>query len=533
MPDPVKQPSVLDCCGAAVGAVRGVVRPRRPDRRLLESIIDAGLPEARGTVSIRALPQVSRTIPTAVAVEGAFTPRQVGNALTSFVIEHPQARFVVEPGVCHDVEERAIAELPAVLRTVMHPRPRPVPTVTALQQEGIGTLDFALPTHAHWDHVSGLLDLPGLPVYLHRVEHQWISFGQVAPAGGVRAALRNRSIAEFDLDGPPVLTFSASHDLFGDGTVVLVDLAGHTPGSIGILAQTWSGGVLLAGDAAWHSLQVEKIRQKASFPANSSITTGRRRSGRCTVCIWPVARSPWCRPMITKRSSRFATISWQLRRRDRLSLDECLEDVVGTDLGQRGERPGERYLRVGSVRGEEPDRHPGSVGTGGARDRVLEGDAVPRVHAEPVGGQKVGLRMWFGFGHICRGDDGTEYSGRLRDQVSTQGSVVGDQGARDACGGDAGEQLTRPGQPRHPGADLFGDEFHRMIDDLVEGARDAAVGQDRRPPGHRLTGGGAEVLVGPGDSGALCEPSLSDLPLRFAIDQRAVQVEQRAAGQGR
>lgn len=268
MPDPVQQPSVLQCCSAAAGSIRGLVLPRRRDRRLLESITDAGLPEARGTVSVRALPQVRRPIPTAATVEGTFTPWQVGNALTSFVVEHPQARFIVEPSLCRDFEERAIAQLPAALRMAVRPHSssRPIPTVTALHQEGVGPLDFALPTHAHWDHVCGLLDLPGLPVHLHRIEHQWISSGPVAPVGGVRDALRNRSIVEFDLDGPPVLTFAASHDLFGDGTVVLVDLAGHTPGSVGILAQTRNGRLLLAGDAAWHTLQVEKIRQKASFP---------------------------------------------------------------------------------------------------------------------------------------------------------------------------------------------------------------------------------------------------------------------------
>lgn len=268
MTDPVRQPSVLECCGAVVGSVRGLVLPRRPDRRFLASISDAGLPEARATVSVRALRQVRRPIPTAVTVEGMFGPRHVGNALTSFVIEHPQARFVAEPGVAIESERRVIPQLPAVLRLAMRPRPRPVPTVTALQQEEIGPLDFALPTHAHWDHVSGLLDLPGLPLHLHRVEHQWVSAGPVAPVGGVRDALRDRSILEYDLDGPPVLTFGASHDLFGDGTVVLVDLAGHTPGSIGILAHTAAGWVLLAGDAAWHSLQIDRIRQKASYPGN-------------------------------------------------------------------------------------------------------------------------------------------------------------------------------------------------------------------------------------------------------------------------
>lgn len=42
-PDPVRSPTVLQCCTAAAGLVRGLVRPRRPDRRFLRSIADARL----------------------------------------------------------------------------------------------------------------------------------------------------------------------------------------------------------------------------------------------------------------------------------------------------------------------------------------------------------------------------------------------------------------------------------------------------------------------------------------------------------
>ena len=49
-------------------------------------------------------------------------------------------------------------------------------------------------------------------------------------------------------------------------SVILVDLPGHTPASVGILAQTASGPTLLAGDAVWSHLQIDRFRQKASYP---------------------------------------------------------------------------------------------------------------------------------------------------------------------------------------------------------------------------------------------------------------------------
>jgi glyoxylase-like metal-dependent hydrolase (beta-lactamase superfamily II) len=268
-PDPVRSPGFRQCCGAATGLVCGLIKPKRPDERFLRSVVDSGLPEPGRTVTVTALPQVPRSVPTAAIVEGAFTPARIDNSLTSFVITHPEATFIVDPAVCVNVDERAIAQLPAVLRFAVRPPADTIPTITALGRlPHLPALAFALPTHAHWDHVSGLLDLPGLPVHLHRTESQWIGTGPVAPVGGVRDSLRDRAIVEYDLDGPPVLTFTRSHDLFGDRSVLLVDLAGHTPGSVGVLAHTRWGWILIAGDAAWHQLQIERVRQKSGYPGN-------------------------------------------------------------------------------------------------------------------------------------------------------------------------------------------------------------------------------------------------------------------------
>ncbi|MGX9673019.1 MBL fold metallo-hydrolase [Mycobacterium sp. HM-7] len=263
----VRQLSLMACCSAVAHAPVGLFRPRRPDRRFLSSLIDAGLPRARRTVDIRVLPQVAKSVPAAGVAEGVRNPRRVDAAITAFVVEHPQARFVVDPGICHDVRRRAISELPAVLRPAVLPPADVVTTRDALARTMPGvTLDFALPTHLHWDHVCGLLDLPTLPLTLHQTEFDWAASGPVSPVGGVRSSLIDRPTTTYELDGPPVATFSRSHDLFGDGSVVLVDLAGHTPGSIGILATTAMGPVLLSGDAAWHHVQIEQLRQRPSYP---------------------------------------------------------------------------------------------------------------------------------------------------------------------------------------------------------------------------------------------------------------------------
>ncbi|MED5814591.1 MBL fold metallo-hydrolase [Mycolicibacterium sp. 050232] len=266
--DAVAQPGFVTCCRALGGLPVGVVRPRRKDQRLLASLADRGLPAFGTTVEVITLPQRARMVPTPAIAEGVWRPLRTVNAVNAFVIRHPMATFLVDPGVCVDVVGRAVAELPWLLRVAVTP-PRDVVDIRqalALAGIDVADIDFALPTHLHWDHVAGLLDLPGLPAYLHRLEHSWAMSGPVAPQGGVRSAVRDRPVTLYDLDGPPILTFPCSHDLFGDRSVVLVGLPGHTPGSIGILVQTSTGPTLLAGDAVWSRIQIDRLRQKASYP---------------------------------------------------------------------------------------------------------------------------------------------------------------------------------------------------------------------------------------------------------------------------
>lgn len=242
--------------------------PRPIDRRFLSGLVDAGLPAGTVTVRLQRLDQLTRQIPTFAAAEGLRRPRTVGNALTSYVIRHRQATIIVDPAICHLCEQRVMPELPWILRSVVRPPADVTTVVEAMERGGLAPeeIDFALPTHLHWDHVCGLLDLPGLPVVVHTREHDWILSGKHPPVGGVRSALSGRRVDRYVLEGPPVLTFERSHDVFGDGSVVLVHLAGHTPGSVGILLRTEDGPVLLAGDAVWHNIQIDRLRQKAPFP---------------------------------------------------------------------------------------------------------------------------------------------------------------------------------------------------------------------------------------------------------------------------
>src|SRR3954454_24915396 len=114
MPRDVKSPTLAACCGALIGLGAGVIHPRRTDARFLASLTDAGLPKATATVSVSPLRQAPRAVPTAMIVEGRRQRRGIGSSLTSFVVTHPAATFIVDPGVCINVGKRAVAQLPTV-----------------------------------------------------------------------------------------------------------------------------------------------------------------------------------------------------------------------------------------------------------------------------------------------------------------------------------------------------------------------------------------------------------------------------------
>jgi N-acyl homoserine lactone hydrolase len=69
---------------------------------------------------------------------------------------------------------------------------------------------------------------------------------------------------EYGFEGGPYLGFPASHDIYGDGSIVVVPAFGHTPGSV-ITFVTLLSGIRYAfvGDVVW---QLEAITEREERP---------------------------------------------------------------------------------------------------------------------------------------------------------------------------------------------------------------------------------------------------------------------------
>ncbi|MFC6011544.1 MBL fold metallo-hydrolase [Nocardia lasii] len=275
--------TVLACCCAVATTGPRLLRPRAADTAFLEKLECAPIPPAHNTVGLTALPQAELSAPTAIIAEGVRTLRSTALTMSTFLVRHPSATFLVDPAICAGVHRRVLSELPFPLPLLVGPD-NPIrglsEVLTAHDLTG-NDIDFVLPTHLHWDHVAGLYELPGLvPIRVPSTEYRWAMAGSHAPLGVARGPLRGRAFDLYELDGPPVLTFDRSHDLFGDGAVLIVDLPGHTPGSVGILLAVDDGTrVLLVGDAVMSTLQIDLVREKSPL-LGEIVDTDRRAAFR-------------------------------------------------------------------------------------------------------------------------------------------------------------------------------------------------------------------------------------------------------------
>ena len=117
------------------------------------------------------------------------------------------------------------------------------PTTLAAQLEAVGVkpaeIKYVAVSHTHPDHIGNVALFPQAMLLVQKAEYEWPS-----PFG-----------PRFKPEHP-VTKLEGDHDVFGDGSVTMVNLPGHTPGHHGLLVRLASGPVLLSGDTYHFAEQV-------------------------------------------------------------------------------------------------------------------------------------------------------------------------------------------------------------------------------------------------------------------------------------
>ena len=112
-------------------------------------------------------------------------------------------------------------------------------------------------SHLHQDHIGGLAELPNAHIYVSRAEWDTLSEPRAELAGIMRNHIDLPGLSWTTVEPEPstdlaLMPFTEAHDLFGDGTLVLIPTPGHTPGSMSmIVRQPGQAPLALVGDLTY------------------------------------------------------------------------------------------------------------------------------------------------------------------------------------------------------------------------------------------------------------------------------------------
>jgi glyoxylase-like metal-dependent hydrolase (beta-lactamase superfamily II) len=110
-------------------------------------------------------------------------------------------------------------------------------------------VNFIAASHTHGDHIGNVNLFPKSMLLAQKEEYRW-----PMPKGGPRFNPKH-----------PVTQIEGDHDVFGDGSAVLLATPGHTPGHQSILLRLKNAGpILITGDAA-HFRENWEFRRVPSF----------------------------------------------------------------------------------------------------------------------------------------------------------------------------------------------------------------------------------------------------------------------------
>ena len=170
--------------------------------------------------------------------------------LPVFLIEHDRGLVLVDTGIAPDAWDREAAAVygDAVARIWPLTFPDGNDIESQFHKFGYELRDVThvVLSHAHMDHTGGLALFPHAEFYASWVELQHAFWPQ-------RFWMDSGAFGRSDLEKTRGFSWNLlGHDLdlFGDGSVVLLQTPGHTPGQLTTFVQLPGQAVVIVGDAA-------------------------------------------------------------------------------------------------------------------------------------------------------------------------------------------------------------------------------------------------------------------------------------------
>lgn len=195
------------------------------------------------TVQLYALPCGHVTVPAKWLLAGASG--QLTVPVCGYLIVHPKGMAVFDTGLHLATQTDQVsymgAQFHAHQQCHFHPGEEISERLKALNIPP-ESINYVINSHLHFDHCGGNELLPNADIVVQRKEYDFACSGAGGPG----------YIENDWATGQTFRLIDGEHDLFGDGSVVILPTHGHTPGHQSLRVQTEMGGEhVLCGDACY------------------------------------------------------------------------------------------------------------------------------------------------------------------------------------------------------------------------------------------------------------------------------------------